>query len=345
MHEALAAIVARATGLDPAAVHIAPRLPLDHQSNRLYDVWASDHHLIAKEYLQPDEFCDAPIREYRALELLRPLHIAPTPVHYEPSTTPALGPIVVYEWMEGEMWDRHRPTETELAQLADVWLRMHTVSVEGLWPSRGYDRPLHEVETSFRARFQTYAGWVEAEFPAGQPAVDLCFTVLHRCRSVIDELAGCDPLLCFCRADPRFANVIRRPDGRLGLVDWEDSGLRDPARDLADLVTHANQEDLLSPDEWQAFLQPYLAVRGMLDPNLLHRTHLYLALFPIFWLAILVSRGVGLAHTGQLANWTANDLPINQRLRRYLVRALAWPAIDFSSQLETLMDVQFFPDR
>jgi thiamine kinase-like enzyme len=28
----------------------------------------------------------------------------------------------------------------------------------------------------------------------------------------------------FCRADPRFANVITRPDGRLAMVDWEDSG-------------------------------------------------------------------------------------------------------------------------
>jgi len=59
---------------------------------------------------------------------------------------------------------------------------------------------------------------------------------------------------CFCRSDARFANVIARPDGRVGLVDWEDSGLRDPARELADLLHHPNQEDLIDAEGWQPFL-------------------------------------------------------------------------------------------
>jgi thiamine kinase-like enzyme len=47
--------------------------------------------------------------------------------------------------------------------------------------------------------------------------------------------------------DPRFATVIQGPDGHLTLVDWEASGLLDPASDIACLLTHPNQEDLLTP--------------------------------------------------------------------------------------------------
>jgi hypothetical protein len=55
--------------------------------------------------------------------------------------------------------------------------------------------------------------------------------------------------------------------------------LRDPARDVADLLTGPNQEDLLDLDEWRPFLQTYFAGRQTIDPALADRVHLYLALF------------------------------------------------------------------
>lgn len=333
MHEGLDELVARAMGLAPNAIRVSLRAPLGFQSNRLYDVWANGRHLIAKEYLQPNELQDAPAREFRALQLLAALDIAPQPVFFDP----VLAPVVIYEFMDGAMWDRRRPTPTDLARLAAVWLKMNAIPTDGVWMSRGCDRSFREIEGDLRARVHAYADWVDAEFKPARRVVDLCLDLLDKNRAVTTELAECRPLFCFCRADPRFANVIARPDGRLGLVDWEDSGLRDPARDLADLVTHPNQEDLLSPDEWQAFLQPYLAVRGQLDPQLAHRMHLYLAIFPIFWLTVLTNQGVKLARAGRLANWMVNGLPANARLRRYLARALAW------HQSETPTEVEFFP--
>jgi aminoglycoside phosphotransferase (APT) family kinase protein len=170
---------------------------------------------------------------------------------------------------------------------------------------------------------------------------------MERCRPVFRELEACDPVLCFCRSDPRFANVIRRPDGRLGLVDWEDSGLRDPARDLADVVTHPNQEDLLAFDQWRALLEPYLAVRGTIDPQLAHRVRLYLAIFPAFWLASLIRGALRSASTGTqaagLSGQRSHGMPLNDKLRRYLARGLAWPETDFTDQLESLADTVFFP--
>lgn len=338
--------MAEAIGLPSAAINISLRTPLEYQSNRLYDIWTSDRHLIVKEFLKPAEFQHAPAREFQALKLLSPLDIAPQPVLFRPPATPPLGPLVVYAFMEGEMWNRRRPAATELAQLAEIWLKMNSVPTESLWMSRGYDRSFDEIEASFRAFFQAYATWVEAEFAPGQQAVDLCLELLQSRHAVMRELADYDPPLCFCRADARFANVIRRPDGRLGLVDWEDSGLRDPARDLADTITHPNQEDLVSSDEWHAFLQPYLAARTELDPHILRRMHLYLAIFPIFWLAVLVHEGVShRVGTKRLAGWNVNGLRVNERLRRYLARGLAWPDMDFSNQIETLIKVEFFPNE
>jgi hypothetical protein len=340
---ALTTILSKAAGLPETGINVALRPPLDHQSNRLYDVWAGDRHLIAKEFLKPDEWQDAPRHEFQALELLAPLDIAPLPIaHIQPHAT-TRGPIVVYEFMEGEAWGRHRPNATELAQLAEVWLKMNTISNEGLWMSRGQSRAFDDIEASFHADLKDYADWVESAFPAGRRAVDLCFTVLESRHSAIRELSDQDPILCFCRADPRFANVIRRPDGRLGLVDWEDSGLRDPARDLADLMTHPNQEDLISPKAWKAFLKPYLAARGRADRHLKRRVDLYLAIFPIFWLVTLIRHGIRLAGEGRLKGWMEHGLPGGEKLRRYLARGLAWPEVNFARQMKTLARVAFFP--
>ena len=127
------------------------------------------------------------------------------------------------------------------------------------------------------------------------------------------------------------------------MVDWEDSGLGDPAKDLADILTHPNQECLVSPNEWQAFLQPYLSVRTGLDPGLRHRMHLYLAVFPVFWLSVLLGQGMRMIECGRQAAWRIHGLPAKERLRRYLARGLAWPAGEFSNQMETLADLEFFP--
>jgi aminoglycoside phosphotransferase (APT) family kinase protein len=339
-------IIAQAMDLPRASILVRLRPPLDVQSNRLYDVWAGDRHLIAKEFLKPAEFQDAPRREFNALERLAPFDVAPQPVFYksvDPDSRPELGPVVIYQFMAGKAWDRRKPSSSDLGQLADLWLQVNALSGDDLWLSRGYDRPLHESETRFAALFQAYAAWAGAEYPPGRQAIALCLKQLEKAHSAIDELATYDPPLCFCRSDPRFANVIARPDGRLGMVDWEDSGLRDPARDLADVVTHPNQEDLLTWDEWQPFLQNYIAERNQVDPHLERRMHLYLAIFPIFWLAMAIQGGLRRAKEGGLLNVQVNRLPINERMRRNLARAMAWPTLDFSAQLDELASLSFFP--
>lgn len=323
--------------MQPAKLQISPRKPLDFQSNNLYDVWGNDLHFIAKEYIRPDELTAAPLREYKALQLLAPLEVAPRPVFFEP----ALAPIVIYEYMEGEMWDRRQASASDLSKLMNIWLKVNSISAD--WKSRDTERSLQDVEQEFHQRLKIYTDWCSSEFKPGMPIAEMCAQLLENRQAVIREASEYTPILCFCRCDPRFANVIQKPTGQLGLIDWEDSGLRDPAKEVADLLTHPNQEDLLGWEEWQVFIKPYMDAYSRVDVNISRRIHLYLAIFPIFWLTTLIKRGVWLASTGQFSAHMINGLPGNTRLRRYLARALAWPSMKYEHIVESLEHLDFFP--
>lgn len=346
MNDALIQVVARLAGCSPSAMRIGLRAPLDHQSNRLYDAWADGRHLIVKEYLKPEELSTAPVYEHRALELLAPLDVAPRPVGLDEEHSPKRGPIVVYEFLDGEMWGRRKPSGEELRALAEIWLTVDSISAQVDWEARGTNRSVAERYARFHDRMLAFRAWTEEAFPAGTAAALRSLDVLDRRWPEVRELDACSAQgmrLSFGPADTRFANVIRRPDGRLGLVDWEDGGLGDPARDLVGTVSHPEQEDLLTPDEWQAFLEPYLAVLVPLDVLLPRRIKLYRAIDSIFWLSVLFQEGLRRAEQGQFAGWTINGLPANERLRRYLARGLAWPDHDFSRQLDGLAALTFFP--
>lgn len=337
----LKSVFAKAAGISPAALRLTLRPSLDHQSNLLYDVRANHAHWILKEYLKEDEWEESPRREFEALNLLKPLGIAPRPLFFEP-VSPSHKPLVAYEFMEGEMWDRRRPAESQLAQLAQVWLAMNSLSTENLRLSRGFDS-ITSLESRLLASAQKYNAWVESEFQSGRQAAEIFLAECERCHPIFAELSVYQPTLCFCRADPRFANVIQRSNGEIGLVDWEDSGLRDPAIDLADLIMHPNQEDLLSPNEWKAFFQPYLASRSKSDAELSHRIHLYQAIFQLLYGTRILMQAADQLQKRQPVQSLINEMPIQTRLRRYWARMLAYPSTDFSSHLEALANTQFFP--
>jgi aminoglycoside phosphotransferase (APT) family kinase protein len=266
------------------------------------------------------------------------MDIAPRPLFYDP----AVGPVVVYEFLAGAMWDRRVPAGRELAALADLWVAIHGLPIENLWVGRGQARNSPTLVERLRAPIESYAAWADRSGDTARRAA------ARACRKALERgLADGLPLipamapLCFCRSDARFANVIARPEGRVGLVDWEDSGLRDPARELADLLHHPNQEDLLTPDAWRAFLDIYLPSRGA-DAGFGERLRGYLALFPVFWLGVLLAEGMRRAESRTLDGWLINELDPNLRLQRYVARGLAWPDLDPTPKLNQVADVTFF---
>jgi thiamine kinase-like enzyme len=200
---------------------------------------------------------------------------------------------------------------------------------------------VNEIAARLRAPLQAYASWAEHNSLQFRHSARLSLEVLDRSFANARRFVSTDTPLCFCRSDARFANVIARPDGRLGLVDWEDSGLRDPAVEVADLLMHPNQEDLLSGAAWQPFLSTYIQSRHA-DPGFEGRLQGALALFPIFWLGILLQDGMQRGAFGTLDAWQINEVEPNVRLRRYLARAQAWPDPDPAAALANLGDIIFF---
>ena len=329
--------VGRAVGRPLLDNELAIRPAAPHQSNRLYDIRVEGEHLIAKEYLRAD-LPDAARHEYEALRFVESLHLAPVPVFFDPN----VGPVVVYRHMEGEMWDRRIPSASELRALAEMWLRFHCLSADGLWVATGQARPWSEIEARLHAPLVAYGLWAERRSSQVRDAARLCLEALDRSLAGAARLVPIDtPRLCFCRSDARFANVIARPDGRLGLVDWEDSGLRDPAREIADLLTHPNQEDLLDWDAWQPFLSVYTQSRQD-DPGFERRLQGCLGVFPVFWLGLLLADGMRRIADGNFDGWLINEMEPNARLRRYLARAQAWPDPDPTAALLRLGDMRFF---
>ena len=90
-----------------------------------------------------------------------------------------------------------------------------------------------------------------------------------------------------------------------------------------------------------AVLDGYLPSRSA-DTGFGERLRGYLALFPVFWLGVLLTEGLRHAASGALQGWIINDLESNQPVRRYIARGLAWPAIDPTGRLSDVADVTFF---
>ncbi|MCB0189415.1 MAG: hypothetical protein KDE31_34325, partial [Caldilineaceae bacterium] len=132
--------------------------------------------MIAKHFLKPDELTVAPAREYGALQRLAPYDIAPQPIFYDP----AIGPIVLYEFLPGIMWDRQCPSATQLDRLARLWLALHALPTADLWPSRGWEKRPEELFATFQHGFDAYDDWAAVHFPKGQTALVLCREALER---------------------------------------------------------------------------------------------------------------------------------------------------------------------
>ncbi len=320
-----------------ATVEIVLRAPEVHQSNELFDVWVDWRHLIAKRYLVPEEQEGAPAREFASLQLLAPLDMAPQPIFHDAT----VGPVVIYEYMEGHMWGRYQPSVAELDALAAAMVRLHELPTAGLWPAHGSEMGAQARVTWFHALLAGYVAWAEAHFPAGLAAAQLCEPLIEEAGIVLHDLERTMPALVFCRSDPRFANVIKRVDGRLGFVDWEDAGLRDPALEVADMLLHPEQEDLLTATLADAFLASYCGYTGASQVDFAARVAGYCRVLPVFWVLIMLRYGVRMAEAGRLATWQSNGMASVQRLHRYLARALSGRTFEFDPNVGA--SVHFFP--
>ena len=326
----IVAVVSHALKLPTSDIRLRPLAPLEHQSNHLYEARAGGVVYMVKEFRKPDELYDAPAREYFAMEVLAPREIAPRPVAYVRAgqLEPGQWPIVVYQRLDGEMWDRRVPSAAEMRDLARLWLAVHEVPIEGAPRARGIADGAGRLLDRLPLILQRYADWARDSAPACRPMAEALALAGVRAEAAAAELRGLPVCELYCRSDARFSNVIARPDGRLAMVDWEDCGVADPAQFVADLRVGPNQEDLISDGAWRAFREAYFGALTPTDPALPRRVKLYELLAVTLWLGWMAERVVNEAAAGPVQSWTMNTMPAEERGRRFVARALAWPEGD-----------------
>lgn len=316
---------------------ITPRPPAAFQSNALHDVRARNGHYIAKVYLKQREWDDAPHREFLGLKLVEALDIAPRVI----AMKAAPEPVVLYEFLPGQAWDRRVPQPGDLDALLDLLLRMQALHSDH---PRLAHRPNSALSHDYaRAIFDRYVAWCDRRHPAGRATAALCQRAIEQAEPAFQDLAQERFVPRFTKPDMRFANVIARPDGRLALVDWEDSMLGDPAFDLADMLTAPNQEDLVPWRAWAPIWRRCFDAHRAADPRMAERAARHAQICAIYWLT-LVGKGMQLAEAGQPPHFDINSMLSEQRLRRFLARALAPEPAAFDDTLTALPETCFFPD-
>lgn len=68
----------------------------------------------------------------------------------------------------------------------------------------------------------------------------------------------------------------------------------------------------------------------------------YLGVLAVFWPGLLLRQGLSRASNDTLVGWRVNDLPPNERLRRYYDRRIDWPESDRLAGLAVLGGARFF---
>ena len=172
-------------------------------------------------------------REFLALTALQQLglRLAPAPVWLEQERYAY--PVVVQEWLTGEVMRAPPETDAAWEQLLNLYAAVHTLTPATV------DLPTLPIRTG------VFAAASPAE--AKQLALKQAHLVPEYAwpdgfRGVLEALEA-TPVpdtkndRVFCHVDANVSNFIKR-SGELYAVDWEGSGWSDPAFELANLMTH-----------------------------------------------------------------------------------------------------------
>ena len=140
-------------------------------------------------------------------------------------------------------------------------------------------RRVHGLGRVFRSRFDVFArldGYLDLLFEMGTPPPSDYFEVWRETEAIRQALEANPANLAPCHNDPWPGNLLDTGD-RVYIIDWEYSGMNDPAWDLADFAVEAG----LEPDAERAMLETYLGVPP--PPTLLSRLALYKAMSDLHW--------------------------------------------------------------
>lgn len=240
-------------------------------NNRLYCARRQGQMLAVKFTMRDDR--DRAGREWTALHILAEaeLSIAPQPLLIDRERY--TWPVVVQSWIDGEPLQGPPHADADWQAILAHLRTVHALTADKI------RRPLPTTVLYASTAKEACAAidWQLNLLPSAErppQLVALCAD-LHRCRFPSWDA----PTLTLCRADPNMRNFIRR-EGAWASVDWEYSGLGDPAFEIADLIAHIAHLDV-PEDRWHWFVDQY--VGGQQAVPLRVRIETYLPLLLVWW--------------------------------------------------------------
>lgn len=243
-------------------------------NNILYKIVGEDGTFAVKFTLRDDR--RRAWREFQALTVLQThgLAIAAKPILLDESSYAQ--PVVVQEWLDGEVTAVPPQTDAAWRQLV-----AHYATLAKITPHHtGIEMEMAVINfNSVASGLNAIQQQCALVPPDAQP--EALEPLLQAARRL--PLDGPPAPLALCRVDANTLNFIRRPDVWAS-VDWENSGWGDPAFEIADLMTHP-QYMAVSADWWDWVMNLYAELCG--DDTAVTRIHAYYPLMLIWWVARL----------------------------------------------------------
>ncbi len=222
-------------------------------------------------------------REYDSTKALHESgrDIASRPFHLERDSADFPGDVVISEWLPGQALDRPPPSNDRTAWSAILYAMSQS---HCLTPEKS-PVPLRNAVMDVREPIDLLnyiMGWLE-KLPQGEIGA-LHYDQLQRLCDHVQSMTSPRwthpaPIgLIQCDVNP---NNTLLHEGKIYLVDWENSGWSDPAFDLADLFAKPNFGEPIAEND-RAWIR---AEHGRLlnDPHLPERCALYERLLIVWW--------------------------------------------------------------
>ena len=140
-------------------------------------------------------------------------------------------------------------------------------------------RQVHRLGTVFRFRFDVFARigrYLDLLFELGVPPPEDYYELERETEIIRLAIEASPAPLAPCHNDPWPGNLLDTGE-RVYIIDWEYSGMNDPAWDLADLSVEAE----FGPEQDCAMMQTYHGTG--LSPALYSRLEVYKAMSDLHW--------------------------------------------------------------
>ena len=217
-------------------------------------------------------------REYNAFQAAHEagVPVLPKPMLLDEETYEQ--PVVVAQWMAGEVTAVPPQTDTEWTQLLELYVKLRGVTPhtttrdipQGLINFASVQEGLEQIEIQCQAI-------PDDHYP------EQLKSLLAQLETFPDGPSASASPIALCHVDANTLNFLRHPDGWRS-VDWENAGWGDPAFEIVDTMTHPQYMGV-PETRWDWFVDQYGEMSG--DETAVARIRRTYPLMLVWWVARL----------------------------------------------------------